>query len=121
MIRQYAGIRGDRSLAETRRKYPGSSKPVDNVWRERQMVGSMKLRLWFLLAFHVYSRVLGNKQLEMLIDVQGERYKAYCWERLKSIVQHGVVLSTQWDGGGEFQGRKWSSDRPTDAQVCMLS
>ncbi|KFV15235.1 Transmembrane protein 209, partial [Tauraco erythrolophus] len=43
----------------------------------------------------------------------------YLVERIKELSQGGCMSSFQWNGGGDFKGRKWDTDLPTDSSIIM--
>ncbi|NXC17455.1 TM209 protein, partial [Corythaeola cristata] len=43
----------------------------------------------------------------------------YLVERIKELSEGGCMSSFQWNGGGDFKGRKWDTDLPTDCSIIM--
>uniref|UniRef100_A0A8C0I8R2 Transmembrane protein 209 n=1 Tax=Bubo bubo TaxID=30461 RepID=A0A8C0I8R2_BUBBB len=43
----------------------------------------------------------------------------YLVERIKELSQGGCMSSFRWNRGGEFKGRKWYTDLPTDSSIIM--
>ncbi|KFV09731.1 Transmembrane protein 209 [Pterocles gutturalis] len=43
----------------------------------------------------------------------------YLVERIRELSQGGCMSSFQWNGGGDFKGRKWDTDLPTDSSIIM--
>ncbi|KAM9311090.1 transmembrane protein 209 [Gastrophryne carolinensis] len=43
----------------------------------------------------------------------------YLVERIKELSQGGCMSSFRWNGGGDFKGRKWDTDLPTDSAILM--
>ncbi|XP_035171670.1 transmembrane protein 209 [Oxyura jamaicensis] len=43
----------------------------------------------------------------------------YLVERIKELSQGGCMSSFRWNGGGDFKGRKWDTDLPTDSAIIM--
>ncbi|XP_074725736.1 transmembrane protein 209-like [Strix uralensis] len=43
----------------------------------------------------------------------------YLVERIKELSQGGCMSSFRWNRGGEFKGRKWYTDLPTDSSIVM--
>ncbi|XP_078533703.1 transmembrane protein 209 isoform X2 [Lissotriton helveticus] len=43
----------------------------------------------------------------------------YLFERIKELSQGGCMSSFRWNAGGEFKGRKWDTDLPTDSAIIM--
>ncbi|KAM4678305.1 transmembrane protein 209 isoform 2-T2 [Discoglossus pictus] len=43
----------------------------------------------------------------------------YLFERIKELSHGGCMSSFRWNGGGEFKGRKWDTDLPTDSAIIM--
>ncbi|KAK2096604.1 hypothetical protein P7K49_025638 [Saguinus oedipus] len=41
----------------------------------------------------------------------------YLFERIKELSQGGCMSSFRWNRGGDFKGRKWDTDLPTDSAV----
>ncbi|KFQ55657.1 Transmembrane protein 209, partial [Pelecanus crispus] len=41
----------------------------------------------------------------------------YLVERIKELSQGGCMSSFRWNRGGDFKGRKWDTDLPTDSSV----
>ncbi|XP_029821480.1 transmembrane protein 209 [Manacus vitellinus] len=41
----------------------------------------------------------------------------YLVERIRELSQGGCMSSFRWNGGGDFKGRKWDTDLPTDSSV----
>ncbi|KAG9489831.1 hypothetical protein GDO78_005644 [Eleutherodactylus coqui] len=43
----------------------------------------------------------------------------YLFERIKELSHGGCMSSFRWNGGGDFKGRKWDTDLPTDSAILM--
>ncbi|XP_005140823.2 transmembrane protein 209 isoform X2 [Melopsittacus undulatus] len=43
----------------------------------------------------------------------------YLVERIKELSQGGCMSSFRWNRGGDFRGRKWDTDLPTDSAIIM--
>ncbi|XP_063301538.1 transmembrane protein 209 [Pelobates fuscus] len=43
----------------------------------------------------------------------------YLFERIKELSQGGCMSSFRWNAGGDFKGRKWDTDLPTDSAIIM--
>ncbi|XP_032810333.1 transmembrane protein 209 isoform X1 [Petromyzon marinus] len=43
----------------------------------------------------------------------------YLWERIKDLADGGCMSAFRWNGGGDYRGRKWDADLPTDAVMVM--
>ncbi|XP_069485711.1 transmembrane protein 209 isoform X3 [Ambystoma mexicanum] len=43
----------------------------------------------------------------------------YLFERIKELSHGGCMSSFRWNAGGEFKGRKWDTDQPTDSAIIM--
>ncbi|XP_053572356.1 transmembrane protein 209 isoform X2 [Bombina bombina] len=43
----------------------------------------------------------------------------YLFERIKELSHGGCMSSFRWNSGGEFKGRKWDTDLPTDSSIIM--
>ncbi|XP_018421413.1 PREDICTED: transmembrane protein 209 [Nanorana parkeri] len=43
----------------------------------------------------------------------------YLFERIKDLSQGGCMSFFRWNGGGEFKGRKWDTDLPTDSAILI--
>ncbi|KAE8616776.1 hypothetical protein XENTR_v10008885 [Xenopus tropicalis] len=43
----------------------------------------------------------------------------YLYERLKELSHGGCMSSFRWNSGGDFKGRKWDTDLPTDSAIVM--
>ncbi|NXI37924.1 TM209 protein, partial [Galbula dea] len=43
----------------------------------------------------------------------------YLVERIKELSQGGCMSSFHWNRGGDFKGRKWDTDLPTDSSIIM--
>ncbi|XP_030435353.1 transmembrane protein 209 isoform X1 [Gopherus evgoodei] len=43
----------------------------------------------------------------------------YLVERIKELSQGGCMSSFRWNRGGDFKGRKWDTDLPTDSAIIM--
>ncbi|KAM4671885.1 transmembrane protein 209 isoform 2-T2 [Amazona ochrocephala] len=43
----------------------------------------------------------------------------YLVERIKELSQGGCMSSFRWNRGGDFRGRKWDTDLPTDSSIIM--
>ncbi|KAG8440082.1 hypothetical protein GDO86_006033 [Hymenochirus boettgeri] len=43
----------------------------------------------------------------------------YLFERIKELSHGGCMSSFRWNAGGDFKGRKWDTDLPTDAAIIM--
>lgn len=43
----------------------------------------------------------------------------YLCERIKELSQGGCMSSFRWNRGGDFKGRKWDTDLPTDSAIIM--
>ncbi|XP_052029338.1 transmembrane protein 209 isoform X2 [Apodemus sylvaticus] len=43
----------------------------------------------------------------------------YLSERIKELSQGGCMSSFRWNRGGDFKGRKWDTDLPTDSAIIM--
>ncbi|NWR97689.1 TM209 protein, partial [Motacilla alba] len=43
----------------------------------------------------------------------------YLVERIRELSQGGCMSSFRWNGGGDFKGRKWDTDLPTDSSILM--
>ncbi|XP_019399357.1 PREDICTED: transmembrane protein 209 [Crocodylus porosus] len=43
----------------------------------------------------------------------------YLVERIKELSQGGCMSSFCWNRGGDFKGRKWDTDLPTDSAIIM--
>ncbi|XP_061418721.1 transmembrane protein 209 isoform X3 [Lethenteron reissneri] len=43
----------------------------------------------------------------------------YLWERIKDLADGGCMSAFRWNGGGDYRGRKWDADLPTDAMMVM--
>ncbi|XP_049497822.1 transmembrane protein 209 isoform X4 [Panthera uncia] len=43
----------------------------------------------------------------------------YLFERIKELSQGGCMSSFRWNRGGDFKGRKWDTDLPTDSAIIM--
>ncbi|XP_077120547.1 transmembrane protein 209 isoform X2 [Ranitomeya variabilis] len=43
----------------------------------------------------------------------------YLFERIKELSHGGCMSSYRWNGGGDFKGRKWDTDLPTDSAILM--
>ncbi|KAM9277392.1 transmembrane protein 209-like [Cariama cristata] len=43
----------------------------------------------------------------------------YLVERIKELSQGGCMSSFRWNRGGDFKGRKWDIDLPTDSSIIM--
>ncbi|XP_062457332.1 transmembrane protein 209-like [Rhea pennata] len=43
----------------------------------------------------------------------------YLFERIKELSQGGYMSSFRWNRGGDFKGRKWDADLPTDCAILM--
>uniref|UniRef100_A0A8D0G3I9 Transmembrane protein 209 n=1 Tax=Sphenodon punctatus TaxID=8508 RepID=A0A8D0G3I9_SPHPU len=43
----------------------------------------------------------------------------YLFERIKELSQGGCMSSFRWNRGGDFKGRKWDTDLPTDSAILM--
>ncbi|KAJ8382867.1 hypothetical protein SKAU_G00036450 [Synaphobranchus kaupii] len=43
----------------------------------------------------------------------------YLTERVKELAHSGCMSSFRWNAGGEWKGRKWDTDLPTDSAVLM--
>ncbi|XP_062435969.1 transmembrane protein 209 isoform X3 [Rhea pennata] len=43
----------------------------------------------------------------------------YLVERIKELSQGGCMSSFRWNRGGDFKGRKWDADLPTDCAILM--
>ncbi|NWU72474.1 TM209 protein, partial [Pterocles burchelli] len=43
----------------------------------------------------------------------------YLVERVKELSQGGCMSSFRWNQGGDFKGRKWDTDLPTDSSIIM--
>uniref|UniRef100_A0A4W3IJI0 Transmembrane protein 209 n=1 Tax=Callorhinchus milii TaxID=7868 RepID=A0A4W3IJI0_CALMI len=43
----------------------------------------------------------------------------YLVERIKELAHGGCMSSFRWNGGGEYKGRKWNTDLPTDCAIIM--
>ncbi|XP_018106491.1 transmembrane protein 209 L homeolog isoform X1 [Xenopus laevis] len=43
----------------------------------------------------------------------------YLYERLKELSHGGCMSSFRWNSGGDFKGRKWDTDLPTDSAIMM--
>ncbi|XP_064417280.1 mesoderm-specific transcript homolog protein isoform X2 [Latimeria chalumnae] len=43
----------------------------------------------------------------------------YLVERIKELAHGGCMSSFRWNGGGDFKGRKWDTDLPTDSAIIM--
>ncbi|XP_049570456.1 transmembrane protein 209 isoform X2 [Orcinus orca] len=41
----------------------------------------------------------------------------YLFERIKELSQGGCMSSFRWNRGGDFKGRKWDTDLPTDSAI----
>ncbi|KAJ8416397.1 hypothetical protein AAFF_G00356850 [Aldrovandia affinis] len=43
----------------------------------------------------------------------------YLAERIKELAHSGCMSSFRWNAGGEWKGRKWDTDLPTDSAILM--
>ncbi|NXG22028.1 TM209 protein, partial [Grallaria varia] len=43
----------------------------------------------------------------------------YLVERIRELSQGGCMSSFRWNAGGDFKGRKWDTDLPTDSSILM--
>ncbi|XP_072003602.1 transmembrane protein 209 [Engystomops pustulosus] len=43
----------------------------------------------------------------------------YLFERIKELSHGGCMSSFRWNGGGDYKGRKWDTDLPTDSVILM--
>uniref|UniRef100_A0A8C6ZY23 Transmembrane protein 209 n=2 Tax=Nothoprocta perdicaria TaxID=30464 RepID=A0A8C6ZY23_NOTPE len=43
----------------------------------------------------------------------------YLVERIKELSEGGCMSSFRWNRGGDFKGRKWDADLPTDCAILM--
>ncbi|NXP45678.1 TM209 protein, partial [Heliornis fulica] len=43
----------------------------------------------------------------------------YLVERIKELSQGGCMSSFRWNRGGDFKGRRWDTDLPTDSSIIM--
>ncbi|XP_038609063.1 transmembrane protein 209 [Tachyglossus aculeatus] len=43
----------------------------------------------------------------------------YLFERMKELSQGGCMSSFRWNRGGDFKGRKWDTDLPTDSAIIV--
>ncbi|MEJ1280816.1 transmembrane protein 209 [Cricetulus griseus] len=43
----------------------------------------------------------------------------YLFERIKELSQGGCMSSFRWNRGGDFKGRRWDTDLPTDSAIIM--
>ncbi|NWI93478.1 TM209 protein, partial [Pitta sordida] len=43
----------------------------------------------------------------------------YLVERIRELSQGGCMSSFRWNAGGDFKGRKWDTDLPTDSAIIM--
>ncbi|XP_063782816.1 transmembrane protein 209 isoform X2 [Pseudophryne corroboree] len=43
----------------------------------------------------------------------------YLFERIKELSHGGCMSSFRWNRGGDFKGRKWDTDLPTDSAIVM--
>ncbi|KAM8972946.1 transmembrane protein 209 [Pelodytes ibericus] len=43
----------------------------------------------------------------------------YLYERIKELSHGGCMSSFRWNAGGDFKGRKWDTDLPTDSAIVM--
>lgn len=43
----------------------------------------------------------------------------YLTERIKELAHSGCMSSFRWNAGGEWKGRKWDTDLPTDSAILM--
>ncbi|XP_036373923.1 transmembrane protein 209 [Megalops cyprinoides] len=43
----------------------------------------------------------------------------YLVERIKELAHSGCMSSFRWNGGGDWKGRKWDTDLPTDSAILM--
>ncbi|KAM6301855.1 transmembrane protein 209 isoform 1-T1 [Podargus strigoides] len=43
----------------------------------------------------------------------------YLFERIRELSQGGCMSSFRWNRGGDFKGRKWDTDLPTDSSIIM--
>ncbi|NXF13805.1 TM209 protein, partial [Smithornis capensis] len=43
----------------------------------------------------------------------------YLVERIRELSQGGCMSSFRWNAGGDFKGRKWDTDLPTDSSIIM--
>ncbi|XP_056429138.1 transmembrane protein 209 isoform X2 [Hyla sarda] len=43
----------------------------------------------------------------------------YLFERIKELSHGGCMSSFRWNAGGDFKGRKWDTDLPTDSAILM--
>ncbi|MEE6481729.1 hypothetical protein FKM82_012949 [Ascaphus truei] len=43
----------------------------------------------------------------------------YLFERIKELSHGGCMSSFRWNAGGDFKGRKWDTDLPTDSAIIM--
>ncbi|XP_027765553.1 transmembrane protein 209, partial [Empidonax traillii] len=43
----------------------------------------------------------------------------YLVERIRELSQGGCMSSFRWNAGGDFKGRKWDTDLPTDSAILM--
>ncbi|KFO85312.1 Transmembrane protein 209, partial [Buceros rhinoceros silvestris] len=43
----------------------------------------------------------------------------YLVERIRELSQGGCMSSFRWNRGGDFKGRKWDTDLPTDCSIIM--
>ncbi|NXO03671.1 TM209 protein, partial [Rhinopomastus cyanomelas] len=43
----------------------------------------------------------------------------YLVERIRELAQGGCMSSFRWNRGGDFKGRRWDTDLPTDCSIIM--
>jgi hypothetical protein len=62
-----------------------------------------------------------HDQLQKYLDVTQDRScKDYVLDRLRQLAAGKTLSAYEWNGGGKWRGKNWSSDSlPTDAQIIL--
>lgn len=57
-------------------------------------------------------------RIEQYLDMPGCKNKGYLLKRIRDLAD-GNLSFYRWNAGGEYRGKPWTSDWPTDAQVLL--
>ena len=60
-----------------------------------------------------------SPQLNAFFELRRGGDKGYIMHRLRLLCSDGYLGHFQWDGGGKWNGQKWSPERPSDALLLL--
>ena len=59
------------------------------------------------------------QKIKTYLNVLGSSSEDYVIHRLRQLVSGSVLAAFSWSSGGEWKGRPWTPELPTDSQIVM--